>query len=65
MKTQDFNAYTVSQRHPSGIGGYSGAYHERGIAEIKSDIARLANIKPIATLYWYLPLFEVFSVTRK
>jgi 2-polyprenyl-3-methyl-5-hydroxy-6-metoxy-1,4-benzoquinol methylase len=44
---------------------YSGAYHERGIAEIKSDIARLANIKPIATLYWYLPLFEVFSVTRK
>ncbi len=43
---------------------YSGDYHERGIAEIKNDIARFAKIKPIATLYWYLPLFEVFSVTK-
>ncbi len=43
---------------------YSGAYHERGVAEIKNDIARIAKIKPIATLYWYLPLFEIFSVAR-
>jgi 2-polyprenyl-3-methyl-5-hydroxy-6-metoxy-1,4-benzoquinol methylase len=43
---------------------YSGAYHERGIAEIKTDIARVAQIKPIATLYWVLPLFEVFSVKK-
>ncbi len=43
---------------------YSGAYHERGIAEIKADIARIASIQPIATLYPILPLFEVFSVMR-
>ena len=44
---------------------YSGAYHERGIGEIKAEIARLARIEPIATLYWYLPLFEVFAVKKE
>jgi 2-polyprenyl-3-methyl-5-hydroxy-6-metoxy-1,4-benzoquinol methylase len=44
---------------------YSGAYHERGIGEIKDEIARFARIEPIATLYWYLPLFEVFAVKKE
>jgi 2-polyprenyl-3-methyl-5-hydroxy-6-metoxy-1,4-benzoquinol methylase len=39
---------------------YSGEYHERGIAEIKHELTRLANIQQIATLYWPIPLFEVF-----
>jgi 2-polyprenyl-3-methyl-5-hydroxy-6-metoxy-1,4-benzoquinol methylase len=43
---------------------YSGAYHERGIGEIKDEIARVARIEPIATLYWYLPLFEVFAARK-
>ena len=39
---------------------YSGEYHERGIAEIKRELKRLARVEGIATLYWPLPLFEVF-----
>jgi 2-polyprenyl-3-methyl-5-hydroxy-6-metoxy-1,4-benzoquinol methylase len=39
---------------------YSGDYHERGIAEIKRELERLARIEQIATLYWPVPLFEVF-----
>ena len=39
---------------------YSGEYHERGIAEIKRELKRLARIEGIATLYWPIPLFEVF-----
>lgn len=39
---------------------YSGDYHERGIAEVKRALSRLADIQQIATLYWPLPLFEVF-----
>jgi 2-polyprenyl-3-methyl-5-hydroxy-6-metoxy-1,4-benzoquinol methylase len=39
---------------------YSGDYHERGIAEIKRELARLAHVRQIATLYWPIPLFEVF-----
>jgi 2-polyprenyl-3-methyl-5-hydroxy-6-metoxy-1,4-benzoquinol methylase len=39
---------------------YSGEYHERGIAEIKRELNRLARIEQIATLYWPIPLFEVF-----
>ena len=39
---------------------YSGDYHERGIAEIKRELARLAQIRQIATLYWPVPLFEIF-----
>jgi 2-polyprenyl-3-methyl-5-hydroxy-6-metoxy-1,4-benzoquinol methylase len=44
---------------------YSGAYHERGIGEIKKEIERFAHIERIATLYWYLPLFEVFAVKKE
>lgn len=40
---------------------YSGAYHERGIAEIKRELVRLARLEPIATLYWPVPLFEIFA----
>lgn len=43
---------------------YSGAYHERGAAEIKKEIGKLATLQPIATLYWPLPLFEIFSVNK-
>jgi 2-polyprenyl-3-methyl-5-hydroxy-6-metoxy-1,4-benzoquinol methylase len=40
---------------------YSGAYHERGIAEIRKLLAKQAVIKNIATLYWPVPLFEIFT----
>ena len=43
---------------------YSGTYHERGIAEIKNELIRIARIEPIATLYWPIPLFEVFSAKK-
>ena len=40
---------------------YSGAYHERGTAEIKQELARLARLEPIGMLYWPVPLFEIFA----
>lgn len=43
---------------------YSGAYHERGIAEIKDEIRKIAKINHIATLYQPIPLFEIFSATK-
>ena len=43
---------------------YSGTYHERGIAEIRNELVRLARIEPIATLYWPIPLFEVFTAKK-
>ena len=39
---------------------YSGEYHERGIGEIKHELARLARVRQIATLYLPVPLFEIF-----
>jgi 2-polyprenyl-3-methyl-5-hydroxy-6-metoxy-1,4-benzoquinol methylase len=42
---------------------YSGEYHERGIAEIKRELSKLARVEPIATLYWPIPLFEIFAVS--
>lgn len=39
---------------------YSGAYHERGIAEVKRELNKRAHVQQIATLYWPVPLFEVF-----
>ncbi len=44
---------------------FSGAYHERGIAEIKRELSRIARIKHIATLYQPVPLFEVFAAQEK
>lgn len=43
---------------------YSGAYHERGIAEIKDEIKKIAHIHHIATLYQPIPLFEIFSASK-
>jgi 2-polyprenyl-3-methyl-5-hydroxy-6-metoxy-1,4-benzoquinol methylase len=39
---------------------YSGDYHERGSGEIKRELTRLAQVRQIATLYWPVPLFEIF-----
>jgi 2-polyprenyl-3-methyl-5-hydroxy-6-metoxy-1,4-benzoquinol methylase len=46
---------------------YSGTYHERGIAEIKSELANPAHpirMEHIATLYWPIPLFEIFTAIK-
>jgi 2-polyprenyl-3-methyl-5-hydroxy-6-metoxy-1,4-benzoquinol methylase len=43
---------------------YSGAYHERGIAEIKTELMHISRIEPIATLYWPVPLFEIFVAKK-
>jgi len=40
---------------------YSGDYHERGILEVRELLAKQMKIMPIATLYWLVPLFEVFA----
>jgi 2-polyprenyl-3-methyl-5-hydroxy-6-metoxy-1,4-benzoquinol methylase len=40
---------------------YSGEYHERGIAEVRRELARTVHIEHIARLYWPVPLFEVFA----
>lgn len=40
---------------------YSGAYHERGIAEIKRELKRIGRVEHIATLYQPVPLFEIFT----
>ncbi len=39
---------------------YSGEYHERGTAEIRRELSRLARVRQVATLYWPIPLFEIF-----
>ncbi|MFN8414132.1 MAG: class I SAM-dependent methyltransferase [Anaerolineales bacterium] len=43
---------------------YSGAYHERGIAEIKHELLKISKLQHIATLYWPIPLFEIFSAKK-
>jgi 2-polyprenyl-3-methyl-5-hydroxy-6-metoxy-1,4-benzoquinol methylase len=40
---------------------YSGDYHERGILEVRQLLAKQMQVIQIATLYWPLPLFEVFA----
>jgi 2-polyprenyl-3-methyl-5-hydroxy-6-metoxy-1,4-benzoquinol methylase len=40
---------------------YSGDYHERGVDEIRRILGKKASIRPIASLYWPAPLFEVFA----
>jgi 2-polyprenyl-3-methyl-5-hydroxy-6-metoxy-1,4-benzoquinol methylase len=42
---------------------YSGDYHERGVAEIRTMLAKRVDLKQIATLYWPAPLFEIFTAT--
>ena len=40
---------------------YTGNYHERGIAEIKHQLASMAHIEQIAVLYPPMPLFDLFA----
>lgn len=40
---------------------YSGDYHERGILEVRKLLGKQMEVIPIATLYWPVPLFEVFA----
>jgi 2-polyprenyl-3-methyl-5-hydroxy-6-metoxy-1,4-benzoquinol methylase len=40
---------------------YTGDYHERGVAEIRHMLGQQARITSLATLYWPIPLFEIFS----
>jgi len=40
---------------------YSGEYHERGVAEIRDALAKQRRVKRLATLYWPVPLFEIFT----
>ncbi len=40
---------------------YTGDYHERGIAEIKHQLASTARIEQIAVLYPPMPLFDLFA----
>lgn len=40
---------------------YSGEYHERGVAEIRCTLRKQVAVKQIATLYWPVPLFEIFA----
>jgi len=43
---------------------YSGDYHERGILEVRDLLAEQMQITQIATLYWPVPLFEIFAGRR-
>jgi 2-polyprenyl-3-methyl-5-hydroxy-6-metoxy-1,4-benzoquinol methylase len=40
---------------------YSGDYHERGIIEVRDLLAEQLQVIHIATLYWPVPLFEIFA----
>ena len=40
---------------------YSGDYHERGILEVWDLLTKQMKVIPIATLYWPVPLFEIFA----
>jgi len=42
---------------------YSGEYHQRGVAEIRRMLAERTGVRQIATLYWPVPLFEIFTAT--
>ncbi len=44
---------------------YSGDYHERGVEEIRQQLAQEVNLKHIATLFWPAPLFEIFAATTR
>jgi 2-polyprenyl-3-methyl-5-hydroxy-6-metoxy-1,4-benzoquinol methylase len=42
---------------------YSGDYHERGVAEIREMLRSRLRVRQIATLYWPVPLFEIFTAS--
>ncbi|MBN1305172.1 MAG: class I SAM-dependent methyltransferase [Anaerolineales bacterium] len=43
---------------------YSGDYHERTIGDIRAAFQPLGAVRRLRTLYPFLPLFEIFTVTR-
>jgi 2-polyprenyl-3-methyl-5-hydroxy-6-metoxy-1,4-benzoquinol methylase len=43
---------------------YSGDYHERGVDEIRRLLAKRAELRQIATLYWPAPLFQIFTASQ-
>lgn len=40
---------------------YSGDYHERGIREVQQVLGEQMKVMHIATLYWPVPLFDIFA----
>ena len=40
---------------------YSGDYHERGILEVRKLLDEQMDVIHIATLYWPVPLFDIFA----
>ncbi len=43
---------------------YTGSYHERGIGEVRRRLEAHAKVTTIATLYWPVPLFEIFAAVK-
>jgi 2-polyprenyl-3-methyl-5-hydroxy-6-metoxy-1,4-benzoquinol methylase len=43
---------------------YSGTYHHRGIGEIRSLLDSQMTVRHLATLYWPVSLFEIFSARQ-
>lgn len=43
---------------------YSGAYHERGIGEVRRLLARLAPVETVTRLYRPVTLFDIFTGTK-
>lgn len=43
---------------------YSGAYHERGIPEVRAQLGELAQVTTIARLYPPVVLFDIFAGVR-
>jgi SAM-dependent methyltransferase len=43
------------------LAGFSGAYHLRGSGPVVADLASALEIRRVARLYWFLPLFEFFE----
>ena len=44
---------------------YSGAYHERGIPEVRVELGKLAPVTTIARLYPPVTLFDIFAAQAK
>lgn len=44
---------------------YSGAYHERGIAEVRKQLAQLAPVTTIARLFPPIVLFDIFAAQAR
>ncbi|MBV6395393.1 MAG: Ubiquinone biosynthesis O-methyltransferase [Anaerolineales bacterium] len=44
---------------------YSGAYHERGIPEVRAQLGKLAPVRTLARLYPPVTLFDIFAAQKK